>query len=117
MITIDTLFDRPSWLLPAGPGLASCVPLTEASPVSALISVVLSTTELTNTPGSVASPCCAASYETLFSPEIMPKKSSFPQQPAGFIETMDCLPVSRLPEGPEWTYEITLGTHNPYWPP
>ena len=84
--------------------------------MSALISVVLSTTELTNTPGSVASPCCAASYETLFSPEIMPKKSSFPQQPAGFIETMDCLPVSRLPEGPEWTYEITLGTHNPYWP-
>jgi len=21
---------------------------------------------------------------------------------------MDCLPVSRLPEGPEWTYEIKL---------
>jgi ATP-dependent DNA ligase len=28
--------------------------------------------------------------------------------PAGFIETMDCLPVARLPEGPEWTYEIKL---------
>jgi DNA ligase D-like protein (predicted ligase) len=27
---------------------------------------------------------------------------------AGFIETMDCLPVSRLPEGPGWTYEIKL---------
>jgi DNA ligase D-like protein (predicted ligase) len=27
---------------------------------------------------------------------------------AGFIETMDCLPVSRLPEGPKWTYEIKL---------
>src|SRR5579859_1082255 len=29
-----------------------------------------------------------------------------PNKPAGFIETMDCLPVSRLPEGPKWTYEI-----------
>jgi ATP-dependent DNA ligase len=38
----------------------------------------------------------------------MPKKSSFPRQAAGFIETMDCLPVTRLPEGPEWTYEIKL---------
>ena len=27
---------------------------------------------------------------------------------AGFIETMDCLPVSRLPEAPGWTYEIKL---------
>jgi len=38
----------------------------------------------------------------------MPKKRSFPQWPAGFIETVDCLPVSRLPEGPKWTYEIKL---------
>ena len=38
----------------------------------------------------------------------MPKQSSLPRRPAGFIETMDCLPVSRLPEGPEWTYEIKL---------
>ena len=30
------------------------------------------------------------------------------KQAAGFIETMDCLPVSKLPEGPEWTYEIKL---------
>jgi DNA ligase D-like protein (predicted ligase) len=44
----------------------------------------------------------------LFSLDIMPKKSSFPRQAAGFIETMDCLPVTRLPEGPEWTYEIKL---------
>jgi ATP-dependent DNA ligase len=29
-------------------------------------------------------------------------------QAAGFIETMDCLPVSKLPEGPQWTYEIKL---------
>lgn len=26
----------------------------------------------------------------------------------GFIETMDCLPVSKLPEGAEWTYELKL---------
>jgi DNA ligase D-like protein (predicted ligase) len=38
----------------------------------------------------------------------MPKKQALPKQPAGFIETMDCLPVSRLPEGAEWTYEIKL---------
>jgi DNA ligase D-like protein (predicted ligase) len=30
------------------------------------------------------------------------------KQAASFIETMDCLPVSRLPEGPKWTYEIKL---------
>jgi ATP-dependent DNA ligase len=29
-------------------------------------------------------------------------------QNAGFIETMDCLPVSKLPEGAKWTYEIKL---------
>ena len=28
--------------------------------------------------------------------------------PTGFIETMDCLPVSKVPEGAEWTYEIKL---------
>jgi ATP-dependent DNA ligase len=38
----------------------------------------------------------------------MPKKQGLPTQVAGFIETMDCLPVSRLPEGPDWTYEIKL---------
>jgi ATP-dependent DNA ligase len=27
---------------------------------------------------------------------------------ARFIDTMDCLPVSRIPEGPDWTYEIKL---------
>jgi DNA ligase D-like protein (predicted ligase) len=31
-----------------------------------------------------------------------------PNKPGGFIETMDCLPVSKLPEGPKWTYEIKL---------
>jgi hypothetical protein len=36
----------------------------------------------------------------------MPKKEALRKQAAGFIETMDCLPVPRLPEGPNWTYEI-----------
>ena len=36
----------------------------------------------------------------------MPGKQALHKQAAGFIDTMDCLPVSRLPEGPEWTYEI-----------
>ena len=38
----------------------------------------------------------------------MPKRVALPKQAAGFIETMDCLPVSKLPEGPKWTYEIKL---------
>jgi len=38
----------------------------------------------------------------------MPKTSGAIARDAGFIETMDCLPVSKLPEGPEWTYEIKL---------
>src|SRR6202789_2876307 len=31
-----------------------------------------------------------------------------PLDRVGFIETMDCLPVAKLPEGPGWTYEIKL---------
>jgi ATP-dependent DNA ligase len=27
---------------------------------------------------------------------------------AAFIEIMDCLLVSKIPEGPQWTYEIQL---------
>jgi ATP-dependent DNA ligase len=38
----------------------------------------------------------------------MPNKPGLPRQHAGFIETMDCLPVSTLPEGPGWSYEIKL---------
>jgi bifunctional non-homologous end joining protein LigD len=38
----------------------------------------------------------------------MPKKSAIDVRIAGFIESMECLPVSRIPEGPEWTYEIKL---------
>jgi DNA ligase D-like protein (predicted ligase) len=36
-----------------------------------------------------------------------PQKRALPKQ-VGFIETMDCLPVPKIPEGPEWTYEIKL---------
>src|ERR1700730_333733 len=36
----------------------------------------------------------------------MPKKNS--PVSASFIESMECLPVSKVPEGPEWTYEIKL---------
>jgi DNA ligase D-like protein (predicted ligase) len=33
---------------------------------------------------------------------------TFPRRQIGFIETMDCLPVTKVPEGPEWTYELKL---------
>jgi hypothetical protein len=32
---------------------------------------------------------------------------------AGFIEVMECLPVTTVPDGPEWTYEILCAArHN-----
>jgi ATP-dependent DNA ligase len=31
-----------------------------------------------------------------------------PRKTAAFIEPMECLPVSKLPEGPQWVYEIKL---------
>jgi DNA ligase D-like protein (predicted ligase) len=37
------------------------------------------------------------------SPSASKRKSE-----VGFIESMECLPVSKLPEGPQWTYEIKL---------
>lgn len=38
----------------------------------------------------------------------MPKKNPLPERRASFIESMECLPVPTVPEGPEWTYEIKL---------
>jgi DNA ligase D-like protein (predicted ligase) len=38
----------------------------------------------------------------------MPKKSTPDSSVTRFIESMECLPVSKIPEGPEWTYEIKL---------
>jgi ATP-dependent DNA ligase len=31
-----------------------------------------------------------------------------PRVKAHFIESMECLPVKKLPQGPEWSYEIKL---------
>jgi ATP-dependent DNA ligase len=38
----------------------------------------------------------------------MQSLESLPQREATFIEPMECLAVSKLPEGPEWVYEIKL---------
>jgi DNA ligase D-like protein (predicted ligase) len=38
----------------------------------------------------------------------MARKSSSPSRTAGFIEAMECLPVTKIPEGAELTYEIKL---------
>ena len=51
--------------------------------------------------------------EDVFNPTIciegtMIKKSASPPRVAGFIESMECLPVTKVPDGPEWTYEIKL---------
>jgi DNA ligase D-like protein (predicted ligase) len=37
----------------------------------------------------------------------MPKKA-LPERTAGFIESMECLPVSEVPAGPEWSFELKL---------
>jgi bifunctional non-homologous end joining protein LigD len=33
---------------------------------------------------------------------------SLPKDKAAFIEPMDCLLVSKLPDGPDWTYKVKL---------
>jgi ATP-dependent DNA ligase len=33
---------------------------------------------------------------------------SLPKTKAGFIEPMDCLAVAKLPDGPNWLWEIKL---------
>jgi ATP-dependent DNA ligase len=38
----------------------------------------------------------------------MPSKKTLPERKAGFIESMECLPVPTIPEGLDWTYEIKL---------
>jgi hypothetical protein len=43
------------------------------------------------------------------STQPMPKKNLLPERKASFIESMECLPVPTVPEGPEWTYEILCG--------
>jgi hypothetical protein len=39
----------------------------------------------------------------------MTEKSGAMSRNVGFIETLDCLLVSKLLEGPEWTHEILCG--------
>jgi hypothetical protein len=34
---------------------------------------------------------------------------ALPNIKAAFVEPMDCLPVPKLPAGPQWTWEIKLG--------
>ena len=38
----------------------------------------------------------------------MSNKNKPAEAKAGFIETMECLPVAEIPRGPEWSYEIKL---------
>jgi ATP-dependent DNA ligase len=38
----------------------------------------------------------------------MPVKRKQIKTALAFIETMECLPVTKMPDGPEWTYEIKL---------
>jgi DNA ligase D-like protein (predicted ligase) len=38
----------------------------------------------------------------------MPTKRKHPPAKVAFIQSMECLPVAKLPEGPGWTYEIKL---------
>lgn len=38
----------------------------------------------------------------------MRRLRSLPSREAGFIEPMECLAVAKLPDGPEWVYEIKL---------
>ena len=38
----------------------------------------------------------------------MAKENKPPIAPAAFIETMECLAESKVPQGPEWTYEVKL---------
>ncbi len=37
------------------------------------------------------------------------KLASLPKRIADFIEPMDCTPVPKLIDGPEWVYEILCG--------
>ena len=38
----------------------------------------------------------------------MAKRGAGKVRKADFIEAMECLPVTKIPDGPEWTYEIKL---------
>ena len=40
--------------------------------------------------------------------EILARLASLPKTEASFIEPMECALASKLPEGPDWTYEVKL---------
>jgi hypothetical protein len=58
----------------------------------------------------IASECRVMSQLKLYlsSGFQMPKKL-LPERTADFIESMECLSVAEVPEGPEWTYELLCG--------
>ena len=39
---------------------------------------------------------------------LMRSLKSLPSREAGFVEPMECLAATKLPDGPEWVYEIKL---------
>jgi bifunctional non-homologous end joining protein LigD len=41
-------------------------------------------------------------------PSVSKKLVSLPTRSASFVEPMECLQVSKLPDGPDWTYEVKL---------
>ena len=40
------------------------------------------------------------------------RSNSLPRKLAAFIEPMECLPVTKLPEGQQWLYEVKLDGYN-----
>jgi hypothetical protein len=50
--------------------------------------------------------------------EIRKRLNSLPKTQASFVEPMECLSVSKLPEGPEWIWEpLCGGPHKILWRP
>ncbi len=50
--------------------------------------------------------------------EMRARLESLPKTEASFVEPMDCLAVSKLPEGLEWLWEILCGRpHKSLWRP
>ncbi len=41
-------------------------------------------------------------------PQHSTNLNSLPTREPEFVVPMECLPIGKLPEGPEWTYEIKL---------
>ena len=41
--------------------------------------------------------------------KLRARLESLPKREASFIEPMECLSVSKLPEGPQWVWEVLCG--------